>query len=218
MNENLENNDWIKDAPTLAAMARRNPFSIPEGYFDNCEEAVSSYIYLDGLKRNTTENAFLVPENYFEELTEMIETRIAIEHSLKADNKFAVPENYFETLQSRITAKIEAEQVINKEAKIIPLWRRSFVKYASAACFVVISSFGVYFYQNNQTEANVNIPQMQSADLASEQMLYDIDETTIIDHLEAQNISNTNTTSASDTEVENYILNNYSSTDLAQEL
>jgi len=218
MNENLENNDWINDAPTLAAMARRNPFSVPAGYFDNCEDAVSSYIFLDGLKQLTNDNPFLVPENYFEELTEMIDTRIAFDQSVQPANKFAVPENYFETLQSRITSKIEAEQGIKKQVKIIPLWRRSFVKYASAACFLLISSFGVYFYQNNESSNVVSVPQMQTADLANDQMLYDIDETTILDHLEAQNTSNTKTTSASDTEVENYILNNYSSTDLAQEL
>ncbi|RZL37912.1 MAG: hypothetical protein EOO96_04080 [Pedobacter sp.] len=218
MNENLENNDWIKDAPTLAAMGNRNPFSVPAGYFDNCEEAVFSYVFLDGLKQKTNDNFFQVPQNYFEELTEMIETRIAFEQSVQPINKFAVPENYFETLQSRITSKIEAEQGVKKAAKIIPLWRRSFVKYASAACFLLISSFGVYFYQNSESSNAVNVPQIQTADLANDQMLYDIDETTIIDHLEAQNTSNIKTTSASDTEVENYILSNYSSTDLAQEL
>jgi len=218
MNENLENNDWIKDTPTLAAMARRNPFSVPAGYFDDCEEAVSNNIFLDGLKQKTNDNFFLVPQNYFEELTEMIEMRIAVEQSVQPINKFTVPENYFETLQSRITSRIDAEQNIKQEAKIIPLWKRSFVKYASAACFLLISSFGFYFYQNNQSTDIVSVPQMRTADFANDQMLYDIDETTILDHLEAQNTSNIKTTSASDTEVENYILSNYSSTDLAQEL
>ncbi|MFC4211433.1 hypothetical protein ACFOWA_09585 [Pedobacter lithocola] len=218
MNENLENNDWINEAPTLAAMGKRNPFSVPAGYFDNCEQDVLSEVFLVGLKQNTNQHVFEVPQNYFEELTEMIETRIAFEQSAQLTNSFAVPENYFETLQSRIINKIEAEQPVKKEAKIIPLWRKGFIKYASAACFLLISSFGVYFYQNNQPADVVSIPQIKSADVANDQMLYDIDENTIIDHLEAQNISNTNTASASDTEVENYILNNYSSSDLAQEL
>lgn len=217
MNENLENNDWIKEAPTLAAMGRRNPFSVPAGYFENCEQEIFNHIFLDGLKQKTNENAFDVPQNYFEELTERIETNIALGKIIQREKSFAVPENYFETLQSRITDKIAATET-KKEAKIIPLWKRGFVKYASAACFLLISSFGVYFYQNNQNN-DVPAAQLQSAEFANEQMLYDIDESTIIDHLEAQNTSNTKiTTSASDTEVENYILSNYSSTDLAQEL
>ena len=215
MNENLENNEWIKDAPHLAAMAKRNPFSVPAGYFDNCEEAVFSQLFLAELKQNTKEDTFDIPENYFEELTEMIQTRIAFEQAVQPANKFAVPEHYFDTLQSRIINKIENEAVVKKEAKIIPLWKKSFVKYASAACFLLISSFGIYFYQNKDVAA---VTQVQSADYANEQMLYDIDEHTIIEHVKAQNISNPSTASASDTEMENYILSNYSTNDLAQEL
>ena len=79
-----------------------------------------------------------------------------------------------------------------------------------------MASFGIYFYQNNTNIAQ----QVQSAETVNEQMLYDIDESTIIDHLETQNATSSNikTTSASDTEMENYILSNFSSSDLSQEL
>ncbi|WP_316734472.1 hypothetical protein [Pedobacter aquatilis] len=216
MNDNLENNDWIKDAPMLATMVKRNPFLVPNGYFENCEQELLNQVFLDSLKQKTSENAFEVPTNYFEELTELIETRIALE-AINLPKGFAVPENYFETLQSRINSKIALEEITPKEAKVIPLWKRGFVKYASAACFVLIASFGVYFYQNNQTIATTNA-QIQSAEMANEAMLYDIDESTIIEHVETQNKSIKTNVSASDTEMENYILSNYSSTDLAQEL
>ncbi len=145
MNENIENNDWIIEAPALAAMGKRNPFSVPDGYFENCEEAIFSAVFLDGLKQKTNDNNFEVPQNYFEELTERINTRIALEELPKAENAFAVPENYFDTLQSRIADRIAATAP-QKEAKIIPLWRRNIVKYASAACFLLIASFVLYFY------------------------------------------------------------------------
>lgn len=215
MNENIENNDWMNEAPALAAMGKRNPFSVPDGYFENCDEAIFSAVFLDGLKLKTSNNNFEVPQNYFEDLTERIQTRIALVEMPKAENAFAVPENYFDTLQSRIADRIAASEP-KKEAKIIPLWRRNIVKYASAACFLLMASFGVYFYQNGST----TVQQVQSAEAINEQMLYDIDESTIIDHLEAQNTvsSNTKATSVSDTEMENYILSNFSSNDLSQEL
>ncbi|MCZ4245643.1 hypothetical protein [Pedobacter punctiformis] len=215
MNENIENNDWINEAPALAAMSRRNPFCVPDGYFDNFGETIFSSIFVDGLKQKTDVNAFKVPQNYFEELTERIETKIALAAMPKAESTFGVPENYFDTLQSRIAGKIEASEP-KKEAKVVSLWSRNLVKYASAACFLLISSFGFYLYQNQGSSAN----QIQSAEFANEQMLYDIDESTIIDHLEAENTTkpDTKTTSASDTEMENYILSNFSSNDLAQEL
>ncbi|RDC55045.1 hypothetical protein DU508_17985 [Pedobacter chinensis] len=216
MNENVENNDWKKDAPVLAAMARRNPFAVPDNYFESVEETVLSAVFLDGLKQKTNDNSFEVPQNYFEDLTERIETNIRLSELPITENAFAVPENYFDTLQSRITDRIVAGEP-KKVAKIVPLWRRNIVKYASAACFVLIASFGAYFYQNS---TSIPVAQTRSADLANEQMLYDIDESTIIEHLEAQNASssNTKTISASDTEMENYILSNFSSDDLTQEL
>ena len=216
MNENIENNDWINEAPALAAMGKRNPFSVPDGYFENCDEAIFSAVYFDGLKQKTSDNNFEIPQNYFEDLTERIQTRIALSEMPKAENAFGVPENYFDTLQSRIADKIAASEP-KREAKIIPLWRRNIVKYASAACFLLMASFSIYFYQNGSV---TTVQQAQSAEVANEQLLYDIDESTIIDHLEAQNTASATakTTSVSDTEMENYILSNFSSSDLSQEL
>lgn len=214
MNENIEDNDWKKDAPCLAAMGKKNPFTVPDHYFEGVTESVRRAVFVDGLRRRTAKNAFEVPQNYFEELTERLETNVRLSELPVAENAFGVPENYFANLQNRIAAKIEAEQP-QKVAKIVPLWRRDIVKYASAACFVIIASFGAYFYQNS---TSIPVAQTQPAELANEQMLYDIDESTIIEHLEAQNISTSKTTSASDTEMENYILSNYSPSDLTHEL
>ena len=61
MNENLENNDWINEAPTLAAMGKRNPFAVPDGYFESVEEQTAYCQCLAlCLKPRTTieENAF----------------------------------------------------------------------------------------------------------------------------------------------------------------
>jgi negative regulator of sigma E activity len=217
MNENIENNDWMNEAPALAALEKRNPFSVPDGYFENSDEAIFSAVFLDGLKQKTNNNNFEVPQHYFEDLTERIQTQIALSEMPKTENTFAIPENYFDTLQSRITDRIATLEP-KKEAKVIPLWRRNIVRYASAACFLLMASFGIYFYQNGSTNAG---QQVQSAEaIANEQLLYDIDESTIIDHLETQNTTSSNikTTSASDTEMENYILSNFSSSDLSQEL
>jgi len=214
MNENIEDNDWKKDAPSLAAMGKNNPFTVPSNYFDSVEEIVHSKMFLDGLKEKAHNRDFAVPQDYFEDLTERIETNIRLTELPKAANTFAVPENYFDTLQNRISDRIAVEAP-QKTAKIVPLWRRSLVKYASAACFVLIASFGAYFYQNS---SSIPVAQTQPADLSSEQMLYDIDESTIIEHLEAQNTTASKTTSASDTEMENYILSNFSSSDLTHEL
>lgn len=214
MIENLDNNDWKKDAPTLAVLDRQNAFSVPENYFEDVNEHIHSAIFLDRLKQESQVNSFEVPENYFNELTERIENSVKLA-AFPKETPFIVPDQYFETLQDRISAKIANENP-EKTAKVIPLWRRSFVKYASAACFVLMASFGIYFYPNGSS--NIPVAQTQAADLANEQLLYDIDESTIIEHLEAQNTPSSNSNSVSGTEMENYILNSYSPSDLSHEL
>lgn len=212
MKENLENNDWMEDAPKLATLQRKNPFNVPSGYFEQSATEISNSIFINQLK-DKTKSSFTTPNNYFQKFQERIEAKIAIDDLLATkSNSFSVPENYFEDLEARITNKISSSEV-KKKTKILRLWQSNLMKYASAACFVILSATGLYFYQNKQ----VFIPQAQTTNFTNEQMLYDIDESVIIDHVE-NSIQSQTKKSASDTELENYILNNYSSSELAQEL
>ncbi|WP_443946196.1 hypothetical protein ACJVDH_03535 [Pedobacter sp. AW1-32] len=215
MNENLVNNDWINDAPVLASMKKRNPFVVPDAYFESSSADIHSSVFLEQLKEKTKREHFDIPENYFEELTERILIQISLLEKRNAQQAFGLPEHYFDTLQSRIQAKIAAETP-KSEAKVVKLWSSRMIKFASAACFLIIASFGVFFYQNNSS----TVPNVaERVDLGNEQILYDIDEGMIIEHLEAQQTTtNTNKISASDTEMENYILSNFSSNDLSQAL
>jgi len=212
MNENLENKDWIKEAPTLASLDKKNAFFVPVDYFEQNATVLKQLTFLDSLSSKTIV-PFHVPDQYFEQLSDHILTKISIDERIGTEkNSFSVPENYFETLENRVAAKITGNDA-KKPVKILRLWQRNLMKYASAACFVIIAAGSLYFYQSNKP-----IPaQGQATDFTNEQILYDIDEHMIIDHINTNTIS-TKKTSASDTEMENYILNNYSPNDLAQEL
>lgn len=155
------------------------------------------------------DNHFTVPENYFEHLNRDIQTRIA-EEKLKAltDGKgFIVPDLYFEQLSSRIEARLIPEED-KKAVKVVRLWNNDLLKYATAACFILITAFGLYL--NNRP---ADTPVM-SAEMASEQFLLDIDEQLILEEVGTQQLMQTNT-SASDQELETYILSNYSSNEIA---
>lgn len=154
-----------------------------------------------------TETGFTTPENYFAELTERINAKIFIEQ-MKAtapeNNGYMVPEGYFENLTSAILAKTTNENAL-PQRKIVRLWHSKLLKYASAACFLLIAGTGLYF--------NIQQQPVNYADLTAEQMLYDIDEQVIIEHIEANQATHPKS-SAADAELENYILNNYSQNDL----
>ena len=156
------------------------------------------------------ETGFKTPENYFAELTERINSAVFIEQmkaKSSADAGFTLPDNYFEKLISVVLAKTVNEAPV-KEGKIVKLWHSKLIKYTSAACFLLIAGAGLYF-NNQQYQAQP----VDYTELAGEQMLYDIDEAVIIEHIEASQSSQSKA-SADDAELENYILNNYSQNDL----
>jgi len=208
MENDLENSDWKNEAPYLAGLGMKSPFATPEGYFEQLPEHIHQAIYLENLKAELPEDGFKIPENYFDELSAGIEAKLATGRlkEMVPNNGFAVPGDYFNQLQAKIS-----EKTSTKETKIVRLWHSKLLKYASAACFVLISAAGIYFYPGNSTG------QSASADLANEQMLYDIDENTIIEHIQSNSLK-AESPAVADADLENYILSNYSQNDIASDL
>ncbi|MDB5109066.1 MAG: hypothetical protein JWR67_180 [Mucilaginibacter sp.] len=117
MTTDMENREWLNDYPLLKQVNSNNPFTVPDGYFDELEQRVTSGIWLDELKNKTPLSGYTVPENYFEELNSNIQSRINIENALAVSESsgFIVPENYFEELNSNIQSRINIENALNKE-------------------------------------------------------------------------------------------------------
>jgi hypothetical protein len=196
-----ENMEWKKEAPYLASLPRTMPYGVPENYFNELSKNINQTVFLTSFSAKENQG-FNVPENYFEILTSQIETNIALQKINLKDDGFSIPSNYFENLQAKIVAKTNA-----KPTKIIRLWASDFNKYAAAACVILISAFTLFL--NQQAEINTK----NDAELANEQMLYGIDESVIIEHIqEKSTVSNT------DTDLENYILNNFSTRDISNNL
>jgi hypothetical protein len=206
--ETNENMEWEKEAPTLAALPRITPYRVPDSYFNDLTAQINTTIFLTGITQQGN-SGFTVPANYFEELGVQIESRIALEQlkSLTTANGFTTPVNYFDKLQANILSQTSTAQ---QETKIVRLWHTDLMKYASAVCFIILAASGLYFNQQN------NITEKRNTELANEQLLYNINESVIIEHIqESQTATNT---SASDTEMEKYILDHYSSNDLSNNL
>jgi hypothetical protein len=150
-------------------------------------------------------DVFSVPQNYFEELSASIEAKVSVENlrSLSGEDGFSVPAGYFDQMRTEVLAKAKSP------SKVLKLWRSNILKYASAACFVLVAGLGVYFNQEPQQAVNY-------ADIANEQMLFDIDEDVIIEHIQGVDVAN-QPLSSDQSDLENYILNNFSTTELTTE-
>jgi hypothetical protein len=202
-----ENMEWEKEAPQLAGLPRTTPYSVPDNYFNNLQTHINQAVFVASLTQKENQG-FTVPLNYFEDLANQIESKITVENinSLVKKEGFNTPVNYFENLQSNILSKTSRA---NPKPKVFRLWGSDLIKYASAACFIVLTAS--YLYINQQS----SLQPTTSLDLGNEQVLYDIDEHTILEHLKE---SQTATNSVSDTEMESYILDNFTTSDLSNNL
>jgi hypothetical protein len=166
----------------------------------------------DNLKGRFGGADFAVPDNYFEQLNQEIQTRIAVERlkALQISDGFIVPEHYFEQLQAKITRNIQDTSV--KQPKVIRLWHTDLFKYATAACFILVAAAGLYI--NNQQSTPVA---PAATELSYEQILFDLSEDQVIEVADEYQLTNTST-AANEEEMEEYILNNYSQTDIVTNL
>lgn len=141
------NMEWEKDAPTLAAMKRVNPFVVPSGYFESLSDEVNARILIESARFESAEE-FNIPSNYFENLSSRIEERIAIEniHSIVPSTGFSVPETYFKDLSERIQSKL-AEQKPERKKNIFKSW----ISYSAAACITLVFSTALYFNSTGYT-------------------------------------------------------------------
>ena len=215
MDNQEENNDWKKEAPILAGLSVHHHFSVPEGYFEDLPHRISNAVYLEKIKAEAVGSGFTTPANYFNELSEHIKTELLTEKikaAAPASDDYAVPANYFEQLQSNILSKTIYETKTSHSPRVVRLWHSKLLKYASAACFIIMSMTGIYFYQQHKPAQK-----LAYNELATEQFLYDIDEDVIIDHIKDNDLQEAKP-AAKDVALENYILSNYSQNEIASNL
>lgn len=180
MTSDIGNKEWLNDFELLKKVNPSNPFTVPDGYFNELNERIVSVIRLNDLKQNAQQE-FTVPENYFTELSGNIMSRINIEQALNQPTGFTTPDNYFKDLTAQIQSRVKVEEalvgvedtmtvpdgyferlnknILNKTVnqdivKHKTIVRRMFnspiFKYATAACLLAIVGGGVFF--NSSTD------------------------------------------------------------------
>lgn len=123
MKSNIENKDWLNDYPSLKQVNQANPFTVPEGYFDNLQDCIASLKTIDEFKSEMHKAGFSVPENYFNNLQETIQSRIFLENHIDKNNSgYTVPDGFFETAAKQISRRVLVEDtpLLQQEAFTVP--------------------------------------------------------------------------------------------------
>lgn len=151
MDVNNMDEGWEKQSPLLNAAGKRNPFNVPDGYFDEMQQQITSRIAIESVVSSDLNQNLSVPEGYFDTLEDQIMSSIKVEklRSLTDDDGFTVPEGYFNSLEESIKQKagIQEKREEAKVRSLMPSW----LKYAAAACIMIASVTGVYFYQKSNS-------------------------------------------------------------------
>jgi len=85
----------------------KNPYLVPEGYFQNFSELIDSEMKLAHLKANPIESD--VPVSYFESFYDNLNTSILIDDirtSVK-EHDFKVPDNYFDSFTEKVLNQVK---------------------------------------------------------------------------------------------------------------
>lgn len=148
-------NELVQLSPLLASINKMNPFEVPENYFEQTE--IEIYSQLEGEKSSGI-----------------------LEKAVK-QTPFTVPAGYFDQLPVAILNKAKEQN----RAKVVTLTtrRNTMWKYAAAAIFTGLMTFGVYKYSSNTTGIENTVATAMTED-AFNQNLGNLGEEDIIKYLE----------------------------------
>lgn len=196
--------EWEKEAPTLAAMGRENPFALPSDYFESLSKHLTSIALIESA-RFENEEEFSIPKGYFEQLEKQIKGKLAIDNinGLDPYSGFSVPDDYFSNLSETIEQQI-GQQAIVREKSIFKSW----ISYSAAACITMIIGSIAYLNlkSDNITSDLSNIPDQEIINYLQIHSTVN-DNQYIIENLSDEGLQQVSN-EVSSQEIEQYIKNN----------
>lgn len=153
-------------SPLIAAIEKRNVFTVPDGYFDWVSENVFTAIKYDDSAVLNNQSGH-IPQGYFDGLAESIMTRIKagenesagdelrilspMLYSVQNENVFMVQDGYFDTFPDVILDKVKP-----RPAKLVSFKRKTSVviKYSVAAAFTGVMALGVFRFTETRGKTN----------------------------------------------------------------
>lgn len=196
--------EWEKEAPTLAAMGRENPFALPSDYFESLSNNLTSIALIESA-RFENEEEFSIPKGYFEQLEKQIKAKLAIENINELDpySGFSIPNDYFSNLSQTIEQKIGQQAVVRKKSIF-----KSWISYSAAACITMVIGSVVYLNMKSDNISSdlSNIPDQEIINYLQIHSTVN-DNQYIIENLSDEGLQQVSN-DVSSQEIEQYIKNN----------
>ena len=182
-NNNIENQeeDLKGLAPHLFKVTNNAPFKANEDYFENFTSK---------------------PQNEIVDYEE-IKNEAPVLSAIPKYNPFTIPADYFEYLPSRVQQNVlNAKQSFSFIDWLLLLIKPRFAVPFIATVFITVA--GINFMNKNG-----DTPKAETAEeITTEEQLYNIDESTILESLYANQNEAVNSTSADEGNIQNYLMDN----------
>lgn len=164
-----EVNDFSEMDDSFLQGLKKNPFLVPDNYFDTLYHQTISEKNISDLK---DKESFGTPHLYFDNLEEQILAQTKISNN----NSFSLPEDYFNKLSDNILSRTSSDSIPNARTRVFKI---SFIKYAAAAVILLATTFGIY---NNYYKSDKNI--------SISEKLAEIPDQEILDYLSSYSDTN----------------------------
>lgn len=154
--------ELMQEAPTLAAVDRRMPYTVSGTYFSTLHDEVLAQIAADNLPKATI--PYTVPQDYFNTLSNNVLTAVAKEATNKNEifielaaiaptlnaidkaNVYTLPEDYFSKFKTGINDATSSAKVVS----ISTIKRK--VLYIAAACVIGIMAVSAFIFTKNSNK------------------------------------------------------------------
>ncbi|WP_372935646.1 hypothetical protein [Seonamhaeicola sp.] len=155
---------------------------------------------------NIKESGFKTPEGYFNSLENNIMSELKLKE-LATKSGFNTPNNYFDTLENNILDKVTEE----KAPKVIQLFSRKNIIYASSIAAAILLLFNLSIFENKPSFDNLDNETVENYILNENIETYEIASLLSDDELTEENFVEFD---FEEETVENYILDNIELEDL----
>ncbi|MEO6191233.1 MAG: hypothetical protein ABIO44_13680 [Saprospiraceae bacterium] len=190
--KNIESTIHRMEVSSLAeiGITNRNSFITPDQYFTKNIEAITHKIELKSLSEIgiSNRNSFTTPDHYF---NHNIEKTLRIINLQKVETKdnFSIPGNYFDTLNDKVMGKLRTEEVM---APIRKFNFGSIKAISIAALFVLMIGTFMYRWNNNKTNTEFSLNQIDDDTLIEYVAMNDVDMNILSDAMDEQNLTDLN--------------------------
>jgi len=155
------------------------------------------------------DTGFRVPENYLKDFEENLLSEIKLKNSIP-NNGFKVPDTYFNNLEEKIITRV----IKTKTPKVIPLFTKKTILYASTIAATVVLFFNLSSFEKEITFDSLDIETAENYIINEDMDSYEIasllnEEDFLEDNFVQHNFN--------EETIETYILNNIDIDDLIVE-